>query len=83
MDDERVEISSALGDLGWRGTLEVFLFIFPGLWVLVLEDEVDLDLWVSGLLQNKLNTAYLVRGAALVGAKHDDIRRGIGKFLRV
>ena len=48
MDYERVEVGSTLSDLGWWGTLEVLLFIFSGLWVLVLEDEVDLDLCISG-----------------------------------
>lgn len=47
MDDERVQIGSTLGDLGWWGALKVLLFIFSSLWVLVLEDEVDLGSWVS------------------------------------
>lgn len=51
MDDERVEVGSTLGDLGWWGALEMLLFVFSGFWVLVLEDEVDLVLSVSFSLQ--------------------------------
>ena len=61
----------------------MFLFIFSGLWILVLEDEVDLVLSISDSLQSRPSIAYFVRGTALVGAEHDDIGRGVGKFLRV
>lgn len=61
----------------------MFLFIFSSLWVLVLEDEVDLVLSVSDSLQSRPSVADLVRGTALVGAEHDDIGRGVGKFLRM
>ena len=61
----------------------MFLFVFSCLWVFVLEDEVDLGLSVSYLLHKRSKIADLVRGTALVGAKHDDIRRGVGKFFRV
>lgn len=61
----------------------MLLFVFSGLWVLVLEDEVDLVLSVGGSLQNRPSIFYLVRGTALVGAEHDDIGRGVREFLRV
>ena len=83
MNDKRVEVGGTLGDLGWRGALEMFLFVLSGLWILVFEDEVDLGLSISNSLQNASSTTYLVCGTALVGAKHDDIRRGVGKFIRV
>ena len=83
MDDERVEVGSTLGDLGRRSALKVFLFIFSCLWVLMLEDKVDLDLSMSGSSQTKPSISYLVRSTALVGAKHDDIRRSVGKFVLV
>ena len=47
MNDERIEVGGSLGDLGWGGALQMFLFVFSGLWVFVLEDEVDLGLSVS------------------------------------
>lgn len=51
MDDECVEVGSTLGDLGWRGALEMLLFVFSSLWILVLEDKVDLDFSVSCKLE--------------------------------
>ena len=81
MDDERVKISSTLSNLGWWSALEVFLLVLSSLWVLVLEDEMDLILSVSNSLRDLLT--YLVCGTALVRPKHDDIRRCVGKFLRV
>ena len=83
MDDEGVEVGSALGDLGRRGALKVFLFIFSCLWVLVLEDKVDLDLSMSDSSQTRPSIAYLVRSTALVGAKHDDIWRSVGELVLV
>ena len=83
MNDESVEVSSPLSNLGWRGALEMFLFVFSSLWVFVLENEVDLDLSVSNFMLNTLKATYLVRGTALVRAKHDYIRRGVGKFFSV
>ncbi len=41
MNDESVK-SSGLDDPGRWCTLEVLLLVLTGLWVLVLEDEVDL-----------------------------------------
>lgn len=83
MNNERIEIGSSLGDLGWRSALEMFLFVFSSLWVFVLEDEVDLALSISNFLRDEPKVVYLVRGTALVGTKHDDIRRGVGKLFSV
>ena len=83
MNDERIEVSSPLGDLGWWGALEMFLFVFSGLWVFVLENEVDLALSISVVLPNSLKATHLVGGAALVRAKHYYIRRGVGKLVSV
>lgn len=83
MNNERIEVGSSLSDFGWRSALKMFLFVFSSLWVLVFEDEVDLNLSISDLLRNEPKVAYLVRGTALVGAKHDDIRRGVGKLFSV
>jgi hypothetical protein len=57
----------------------VLLFVLAGLGVLVLEDEMNLDL--SALSAVALDLCYLVGGAALVGAKHDDIGGGVGELL--
>ena len=56
MNDERIEICGSLGDLRWWGALQMFLFVFSGLWVFVLEDEVDLGLSVSDLLHKRSKT---------------------------
>ena len=61
----------------------MFLLIFSGLWIFVLEDEVDLDSSFSSVLTSRLKVTYFVGGTALVGAKHDDVGRGIREFLRV
>ena len=83
MNDERIEVGSPLSDLGWWGALEMFLFVFSSLWVFVLENEVDLGLSISDVLPDRLKATYLVRGTALVRAKHDYIRRGVGEFFSV
>ena len=61
----------------------MFLFVISGLWVFVLEDEVDLGYRLAICCIRDRKRVDLVRGTALVGTKHDDIRRGVGKFLRV
>ena len=83
MDDERIEVGGSLTDLGRGGALEMFLLVFSSLWVFVLENEVDLSLSISDVLPNRARATYLVRGTALVRAKHDYIRRGVGKFFSV
>lgn len=53
----------------------------PG--ILVPEDKVDLRSISAGVLGYMDHTAYLVRGAALVRTKHDDVRRCVREFLGV
>ena len=61
----------------------MFLFVFSSLWVFVLENKMNLSLSISDVLPNRVKATYLVRGTALVRAKHDYIRRGVGKFFSV
>ena len=61
----------------------MLLFILAGFRVLVPENEVYLQHTVKYKLQSATTGSYLIRGTALIGTKHDDIGRGVGKFLRV
>jgi hypothetical protein len=52
----------------------VLLLILAGLWVLVLEDEVNLRKPVSSLFtRRKREASHLVSRAALVWTEHDHI----------
>lgn len=62
----------------------MLFFVLASLRVLVLENEVDLSHPISNkFIDNEYKRSHLVCGTAFVGTKHDDIRRGIGKFLSV
>lgn len=61
----------------------MLLFILASFRVLVPENEVYLQHAVKLKFEMNTTGSYLIRGTALVGTKHDDIGRGVGKFLRV
>ena len=62
----------------------MLLLILAGLWVLVLEDEVNLSKPVSSLFaRRKREASYLVGRAALVWTEHDHIWGGIRELLSV
>jgi hypothetical protein len=83
VDNEGVE-RSLFVDLGRWSTLEVLLFVLAGLWVLVLENEMDLLYMISNQTCGKHHKIeYLVGGSALVRTKHNDIGRGVGELLSV
>jgi hypothetical protein len=60
----------------------VLLLILASLGVLVLEDEVDL-FHMSTCWRLHCFWTDLVGGTALVGAKHDDVGRSVGKLFSV
>ena len=61
----------------------MLLFILASFRVLVPENKVYLQHTVKLSFRGIRQSSYLIRGTALIGAKHNDIGRGVGKFLRV
>jgi hypothetical protein len=61
----------------------VLLLVLAGLGVLVLEDEVDLYHMSNVPCELHDSWADLVGGAALIGAKHDDVGRSVGELFGV
>ena len=60
----------------------MFLLVFSGLRVLVLEDEVNLT-ELAKIARCLQDSSYLIGATALVGTKHDHIGRSVGKLLEV
>ena len=50
----------------------MLLLIFASLWVLVLEDEMNLPLLVQSL--GSRQPTYLIRRATFIWTKHDHVR---------
>lgn len=61
----------------------MLFFILASFRVFVPENEVYLEYIIRQKLWTTTTGTHLIRGTALIGAKHDDIGRGIGEFLRV
>jgi hypothetical protein len=61
----------------------MLLLVLAGLGVLVTEDEMNLNMLIQVNQFLKSVATNLVGSTALVRAKHDDVRRGIGEFLLV